>query len=999
MRFHQLTMTAFGPYADTQTVDFDELNDAGIFLLTGPTGAGKTSILDAICFALYGVVPGVRDVKTLRSHHAGDGVAPAVVLEATIGDRRYRVRRSPEWHRPKKRGDGTTRENACASLTILEDDGTERLVSSRIAEVGHELTMAIGMSSEQFMQVVMLPQGDFQRFLQATSDERQGVLEKLFRTQRFTRIESWMKDRTRELGERAGQAEKQVCQLLATIADRAGAPLPDLLCEDRLGDIGAVARTWADAALSTARTDHAEAVQSEREAHATLEQLRVEEQLAITLTATLKKHTDARRALDDLDASEEEADRDRSRLDRHEAALRVRPLLQPLEELQRSLAEGGRTRDAALGALTDLPSELQPSPLDRAGCSAAARRLTDRLAALRAVLPREHALQRAGAEMQAALGIRDGLREELEVVAHRAVALPTEQDEVRRLLGENQLVAHRLDDARGALRAATAQHEAAMRLPAAHTAHRALAEQHLHSRELAATAREHHLDVVERRLAGMAAELAGQLVDDQPCQVCGSAVHPAPARLQADAVDEQDQQLAADEADRLRTVAELLAEQVAESSRELQSLEALAGRLTAEDAAILLDSSRVAVAAAENALAAAAELEERAVLLDREHEEVSSRLLELREQVAAQDSAITALKATFEEAAREVAAAVGPNGGPVEQAIRELQHVLDLTQDAVTALEVHDLAGARVAEALGQADAEALQQGFDSAAQAAEALLDETVVDSQRHLLQLRNARRATASAVLDETAQVLDGTALPDLDAIRARLAAATVEWRRVSGVVGSLDQCAASLASLVDQLDGALDAWEPAREEHATAEAMSKLVRGMGGDNQLQMRLSSYVLATRLDQVLDAANDRLSQMRDQRYSLRRCGKSRGGTRAGLGLEVLDTWTGEARAPSTLSGGETFVVSLALALGLADVVAQESGGMRVDTLFIDEGFGMLDPETLDDVMDRIDALRAGGRTVGVVSHVTELRGRIPTQVHVDRGKSGSSVAVRTLVA
>jgi exonuclease SbcC len=149
----------------------------------------------------------------------------------------------------------------------------------------------------------------------------------------------------------------------------------------------------------------------------------------------------------------------------------------------------------------------------------------------------------------------------------------------------------------------------------------------------------------------------------------------------------------------------------------------------------------------------------------------------------------------------------------------------------------------------------------------------------------------------------------------------------------------------------------------------------------------------------VLEAANERLGHMRDQRYSMRREGRARGGSRAGLGVELLDDWTGEVRAPSTLSGGETFVVSLALALGLADVVQQESGGLRVDTLFIDEGFGMLDAETLDDVMDRIDALRAGGRTVGVVSHVTELRGRIPTQLHVTRERTGSSVAVRTLIA
>jgi exonuclease SbcC len=178
-----------------------------------------------------------------------------------------------------------------------------------------------------------------------------------------------------------------------------------------------------------------------------------------------------------------------------------------------------------------------------------------------------------------------------------------------------------------------------------------------------------------------------------------------------------------------------------------------------------------------------------------------------------------------------------------------------------------------------------------------------------------------------------------------------------------------------------------------------MSRLVRGLGTDNQLQMRLSSYVLATRLDQVLDAANERLSDMRDQRYSLRRTGAARGGSRAGLGLEVLDAWTGETRAPTSLSGGETFVVSLALALGLADVVTHEAGGVRVDTLFVDEGFGMLDADTLDDVMDRIDALRAGGRTIGVVSHVSELRSRIPTQVHVSRGREGSTVAVRTLVA
>ena len=200
-------------------------------------------------------------------------------------------------------------------------------------------------------------------------------------------------------------------------------------------------------------------------------------------------------------------------------------------------------------------------------------------------------------------------------------------------------------------------------------------------------------------------------------------------------------------------------------------------------------------------------------------------------------------------------------------------------------------------------------------------------------------------------------------------------------------------------ESLEEALERWRPLHEEHVRAESMSRLVRGMGSDNHLQMRLSAYVLATRLDQVLDAANERLSEMRDQRYLLQRTARAaRKGSQAGLGLEVLDQWTGDVRDPATLSGGETFVVSLSLALGLADVVTQEAGGTEIETLFVDEGFGTLDPDTLDDVMDRLDGLRAGGRTVGVISHVTELRTRIAAQVHVRKTPRGSTVHAETLV-
>jgi exonuclease SbcC len=272
-----------------------------------------------------------------------------------------------------------------------------------------------------------------------------------------------------------------------------------------------------------------------------------------------------------------------------------------------------------------------------------------------------------------------------------------------------------------------------------------------------------------------------------------------------------------------------------------------------------------------------------------------------------------------------------------------------------------------------------------------------------RALLEERDRVAHRARETLADHADQEPADLAADLDADLAGLETALAGARSTeldaSRAVHLAEACVEAVTGLLARLEGAVTTWAPLRDESLRAEAMSQLVRGLGQDNQLQMRLSAYVLATRLDQVVCAANERLGHMRDQRYLLQRTDRAtRKGSQAGLGLEVVDQWTGDARDPSTLSGGETFVVSLSLALGLADVVTQEAGGTEIETLFVDEGFGTLDADTLDDVMDRLDGLRAGGRTVGVVSHVSELRNRIPTQVHVRKGRSGSSIDVTTLV-
>ncbi|HET6562334.1 MAG TPA: SMC family ATPase [Marmoricola sp.] len=1004
MRFHHLRVTAFGPYAGSEVVDFDELNDAGIFLLTGPTGAGKTSILDAICFALYGVVPGTREVRSLRSHHAAPGVRPEVELEVTLGHRRLRVVRSPEWRRPKKRGEGETRENAAARLVELTD-GTERLVSSRIQEVGHELGLLLGMSSEQFRQVVLLPQGEFQTFLCATSDERQAVLQKLFQTHRFARIEEWVRAHSRDLGSRATTAEKRVCQLLGTVANRAGQPLPQPLADDRLGDVAELARRWLGNVVGRSDELLHEARRAEREAQSVAELADEAEREAVRGASALRRRREAEARLTALEETAGQVAEGQAALAAHDRAVQVRPFLHPLTELDESRDRAADEVTAALRRLREAGQPELAAPTDGVGaghrtrCEELRREVSDRLARLRALLPREHALDETEAELAAARRELAGLREVAERTELRHRELPAERQQVTDELAGARGVAAALDTLRTARATLAARAEAAVALPAARERHTTLVDEVRQARDRVTEAREHHLDLVERRLTGMAAELAGQLADGEPCQVCGATEHPHKARPSADAVTQEEQEVARTAVARLRHAQQAVEDHLDEAARALEPLERLADALSPEEAARRSAEAEEAVAAAEAAAAALPALEARERELEAEGRELAELLDRALARVAKLEVDVRVLEATAATSRLDIADAAGAHP-TVAAAIAALEQRASLLDRALAALEEHDLCDRAAADALARAQAAAEQQGFGSVTEAAAALLTEETEAELRAATATREEQRSAALAVLadDEVRRVAELDEI-DVAAARAALEEARASWRRWCVKVASAEEAQAAVTVLVVELDDALAEWEPLRAEHSVADGMNRLVRGLGTDNQLQMRLSSYVLATRLDQVLEAANERLGHMRDQRYSLRREGRARGGARAGLGLELLDDWTGEARAPSTLSGGETFVVSLALALGLADVVQQESGGLRVDTLFIDEGFGMLDAETLDDVMDRIDALRAGGRTVGVVSHVTELRGRIPTQLHVTRTRTGSSVAVRTLIA
>ncbi len=995
MRLHHLRITAFGPFGGTVEVDFDALSSAGLFLLSGATGSGKTSVLDAVCFALYGDVPGDRSAaKRLRSDQAEPGAAPEVALEATLSGRRFRIVRSPAWERPKLRGSGMTTQQA--SVTISERvDGAWTTRSTRLDETGHLVSDLVGLNLDQFCQVAMLPQGQFQAFLRARSEDRHKVLQQLFRTSRFEDVEKWLRERRVALRKESETHEQAVADLVSRLSE-AAAPVPLAARTPDLAEVAGAARTrgWATLLLAIAEDGHdvARHQQTVTDRAATLASADLAE--AERLAELQARHAAARAELSRLDKEETQHFESVRRLDSAGRAGRIIPLI--------ALTDGARlrmleTRAAQATVHAELASqsvatdtEILVRTRDEARTAAAAAR---------ALRPREEQL--------------GGLRRSVETYAARIVLLQDElvqhETALTRLPAQTAQAREQHAAAlaaRAALTGAQAQAADLHKRVAASAQHAALVPQLADARAALAIAvdevhllTEQWLHLREQRLEGMAAEMAQTLVVGGGCPVCGSEHHPHPAQSGSSAIDAEAERVArkaVDDAEAGRLARE---EHVRDLTTRIALAELLAGtgpgkvsdQLERADAEV----TRLQ-ALAESAEPAAARLR----TLEQEQDELGRRReaasLEKKGVVAAEQAKCREIAAISAEIQAQLWDAADPDLATRAERLTALAQACD---EAITAADraayAHD-----DAERAEQALADALRAGgFRDATQAKKAQLGPDELDVLAQQVRAHEAARLAARQAFDDLALVEAAAApAPDLSTLRSvadtrRDAAA--EAGTTLSVAGSRHR---RLESLYRELGEALDAWSPIKADLDLTTGLSAFVDGRSPDNRLQMRLSAYVLAYRLAQVVDAANERLARMSDRRYSLVHTGKKGAGeSRGGLSLLVRDDWSGESRDPATLSGGETFVVSLALALGLADVITQESdsgsrGDARLDTLFVDEGFGSLDADTLDDVMDTLDSLREGGRVVGVVSHVAEMRDRIPVRLEVVKDRRGSTV-------
>ncbi|WP_062516848.1 AAA family ATPase [Demequina gelatinilytica] len=974
MKAISLTLEGFGPYLARQEVDFTAFDTDRLFVITGKTGAGKSTILDAITFALYGDVPRYDGTKaTARSHFCTPSDPTEVTLVFEVGTQRYRITRTPEYERPKSRGTGTTTEKPSAKLWRWAG-GDWEAVAMAPREVGHEVGAIMQLTSDQFLQVILLAQGRFAEFLQSGTDSRLKLLRSLFGTQRFEDLTASIRDlaRTRYRAIEAADAELEV--IARNAATVAGVEAPGAGSrEEWLASVDDALRAAASE-LGIASAAAGDAATAARETFA--EARRIESERARLATARER-----------VVALEEGADAHATDVARRDLARRAAPVAGALGVAARAsaaLAAAREARETALVGSEALAGSSLESLRGRVGELDAARGALDgALEAERSLAGLELAAGTAAARVEAAREARD---------AHQAGidAVPAREQELRARRDELAATAVRLDDLDAAVTRAERSVAAHERLIALESA---LAE----AREREATASgarrvavDAHDALLQRRLRSQAAHLAATLVDGEPCAVCGATAHPSPAQPTDEHATDEEVDAAAERAAVATAAFERAQASATEAHTATQVARAEAGDGTREEAAAVLGAARTERDSAAQAAEAADALARQLAALEAEAAALKERLaeaaaaLETAQTAATEAATALATARSTAERGRGEHASVAARAAEVEQERGRAEALATATETLGSAERAASEAQAALTSALAEA-------GFADAAEARDGALPGAELAALESRIVAYDAELAGARAVVAELATVALPAEVADLAALETASAEAERVAKDAARALAEAESRAAQFAALAVRYREKAAQTAEARERHAVVETLASTLEG-SPPNERRMRLESFVLAARLEEIVAAANARLGVMSNGQYLLEYDDSAQFRNRqTGLELRIADAHTGRSRSTRSLSGGETFLASLALALGLAETVTAAAGGIQLDTIFIDEGFGSLDAETLEIAMSTLDDLRDAGRTIGLISHVETMKEQIPAKLEVVKAGDGSS--------
>lgn len=1029
MRPITLTLSAFGPYAGETTLDFSELGAERLFVITGPTGSGKTTVFEAILYALYGKLSKKgMDPASLRCDFLkpDDDRITFVDFTFEISGKRFHIHRQPKQSVAKKRGSG---RRELGQEALLECVGHEDFLPlTKIGEVDRKIIDLVGLDEEQFKKIVMLPQGAFQEFLVSSTKDKIELLRQIFDTSLYDlalqRIKSRVSDVTGAYAElKADYRSKTALLRFEEFIAFGEQPSQDVLAQmEALAKADearqeSMQQTVDDAnavylaALETLNREaqHNADVRKWQQAEAELTALRARQPEIAALSGQVRA-TDQARSLAD---KETRAAEERRLLHQQEETLalarqQAQNAAQQFNAAAQHLAQAEQQKQRAdlahdtLPELTTKRDKMNEYVADRAALQQAAQALASAERELATLAQDEQRAEAALHTAEAAQEKKQRLQQDQAQQETAIVKLDALLAEERR---QYQLLKRFIDLRQERPELAAAQEKAAAQLAAAE---KRLAEARAANRQQ------------------LAATLAQELEDGAPCPVCGAVHHPAPTVV-ADAQD--DEAACAKVRDQAQGVAAnadaALAQQdkrIAEAWAELQET---IPQLTQPEAVPHY----------------AKQLQESGTAHNHQRKEAQAALQQIRKEFAglaavekeleAQKAALNTLREqrtrfvaeqsrwqTMRDSKADAVAAKEKQFGFTADAdpaalTREIDAISARHQAAKQALETaqraHEqaqLAQVRAASAQAQAEArlEELRRSADDHARVFAQARNAIFATEADYLSAKADIPRAAllqqeidafsealtrATTLHEDLAQRLqDDRTLHDLEAGEARRKEAEQRLNAAKDVLAAHKTRCASNRALIAQIAQLLDAF---KEMEARYALLGKLRDVLDGKNHFNMRLETFAQAYYFEQMLIGANVRLARMTHGRYSFRRKEMVSDARRqAGLDLDVMDQYTGRARDVSTLSGGESFKASLSLALGLADVVTSESGGVELSTIFIDEGFGTLDEESLDDTVETLISLQDSGRLVGVISHVAELKERIPAHLVVESGSGGS---------
>ena len=1011
----RLSMVAFGPFAEEEILDFTQLGHNPLFLINGPTGSGKTTILDAICFALYGKTTGdEREGSQMRCDMAAEKSLTEVTFEFQLGELRYRIRRVPEQDRKKARGDGYTKQKPEAQLYSWEADGKENLlVASKVSEATAEIEIRTGLSVDQFRQVMVLPQGKFRQLLMADSKEREKIFSQLFQTHVYRRIEESLKQQAAGIRAKVSEQRNRRDGILLNAEVESDAQLGAEI-ERLTPDFSA-----ASAAKEMAQARFLEATEAL--------------QLGRRLSEDFNQFAELKKLAELLRARAGDMGKQEQRWQRAEQAQRLQPLRDTHQSRMREQQEAQQTQQRCSLALDKSQQRLSEAQAEQS-----------KLPEIKAQLSQQQQHQQQLRSLLPQLQSLSGLQAQQTLASNRLTQAEAEGQQLKQKLEQLQR-----DKQQGELQLPELRKQLERQLPLQQSiseqqARIELFQQWQQAKEVVSTteeklnlekakgvglnqqyeqAQQHSKGLQLAWHQGQASILAAQLQTGQPCSVCGSSDHPMPARSDTALPSESDLNAAQLSENDALTSLQSARESFAGLQQALKEQQGNEVQLRDRLGDVTLQSLDALLQALNTQQSEWRALES----LQQQLSDLTTQQQQWDAQNVALQGTLTATRERYQLAKSEADGLQGQIGNALHNIpadYRELKVLEQALQKVETAIKNQQ----QNIDVIAQRHTQAAQA--QSASEAALQASDQTCVEATRHAQEaldalqvaLENAgfndentmqsawladfERVELKKIIDDYHQQcqqsqgkieqlsvqLSGQRPPDLDTLELALNLSREQQQQQDAAYQIVHTRMTVLNNTQAQLLEADAQTRALDEQYAVVGTLSDVANGQTGN---KVSLQRFVLSVLLDDVLIEASQRLFVMSKGRYQLLRKGdRSKGNRASGLELEVEDAYTSKVRPVATLSGGESFMAALSMALGLSDVVQAYAGGIKLDTLFIDEGFGSLDQESLDLAVRTLVDLQSSGRMVGVISHVAEMREQIAARIDIHKSSSGSHCVV-----